>query len=476
MNMNNNLKTISSFLIVIGLLGCQANPSRNTQEVNKNNNPFDYDSRDKSSKFQSLIAEKNLYLNKHATVKLKNKEAECPVEVQAHRGDHRWIENTSDAVRAALLNGFDVIEIDVQKLSDGRWVAYHDERVGRAGIFLNGSKPQISRLNSKQFSQIRLRSPDNELTTNRPDMLRKILKTFSGNASPGQQLNIEIKSEVVTSNDLTELNYLVKKYLADGQLSYSSSSLKILGQLREINKRVYLGLIQHPHPTSVNILKQQLKRAVKNESAYQKNSRMINMYADYRMKRYRRSYKDYTSSGSLSLIKSKLGTNAGLHLDIRRFAETPNVMKRARVIGLTKIATYTINGHEYHQKKLNKLVRSGKTPDSVIVDDTVYRVCRRAFPYKTPVNHVYADKDAMVFPDDVDFQNMSVQKEMFQNGRYINLEGKMGYLNQTDNMAVKTYTKSSIKPIKASYSQPYIPEDKDIDLTTSGPVTISFPK
>lgn len=69
----------------------------------------------------------------------------------AHRGDtsHGAVENTLDAVRAALASGADMIEIDVQMTADDVLVCYHDEAVGIADAQLTIWKESYGDLVSK---------------------------------------------------------------------------------------------------------------------------------------------------------------------------------------------------------------------------------------------------------------------------------------------------------------------------------------
>jgi glycerophosphoryl diester phosphodiesterase len=53
-------------------------------------------------------------------------------QVAAHRGDHaRWTENSLNAFKAAVADRANILEMDVQVTSDGRFVLMHDRSVDR---------------------------------------------------------------------------------------------------------------------------------------------------------------------------------------------------------------------------------------------------------------------------------------------------------------------------------------------------------
>lgn len=53
-------------------------------------------------------------------------------QVAAHRGDHaRWTENSLNAFKAAVADRANILEMDVQVTSDGRFVLMHDQSVDR---------------------------------------------------------------------------------------------------------------------------------------------------------------------------------------------------------------------------------------------------------------------------------------------------------------------------------------------------------
>jgi glycerophosphoryl diester phosphodiesterase len=55
-----------------------------------------------------------------------------PCSVAAHRGDHsHWVENSVMATRAAVHDGADYVEMDVQVTKDGHFVLMHDRTVDR---------------------------------------------------------------------------------------------------------------------------------------------------------------------------------------------------------------------------------------------------------------------------------------------------------------------------------------------------------
>ncbi len=97
--------------------------------------------------------------------------------VVAHRAD--W-KNAPENSRLAVLNaidmGVDIIEIDVRKTKDGKFVLMHDKTVNRT---TNG-KGRVSDLTLEQLLKLHLKGPDGSLTEERIPTLHDILEQCKG--------------------------------------------------------------------------------------------------------------------------------------------------------------------------------------------------------------------------------------------------------------------------------------------------------
>jgi glycerophosphoryl diester phosphodiesterase len=91
-------------------------------------------------------------------------------EIIAHRGDHsQALENTPEAVAAALWGGADAVEFDVQATKDGIPVVLHDGDLRKHTVNCTGSA------SSKTYAQIRqCRNADGHVVPNLDEMLREV--------------------------------------------------------------------------------------------------------------------------------------------------------------------------------------------------------------------------------------------------------------------------------------------------------------
>ena len=82
--------------------------------------------------------------------------------VVAHRGDwQRYPENSIEAIKSAISNGADILEIDVQKTKDGVLVLSHDDTVDRC---TNG-KGRIDALTYNELKKLHLKDKNGRETT-----------------------------------------------------------------------------------------------------------------------------------------------------------------------------------------------------------------------------------------------------------------------------------------------------------------------
>ncbi len=147
---------------------------------------------------QVFLAREGLYVDDLGNVKSLGGPSFCEgLATEAHRGSQlaRYPENSVDGIIAALRDGHDGVEIDVQRLRDGTWVVHHDPYLGRtvyAGRFSH--QPVERSAERADWTRMVMLDGAGNQTPHRPPTLTEVLAAFREHARPGQRLNIEIKS------------------------------------------------------------------------------------------------------------------------------------------------------------------------------------------------------------------------------------------------------------------------------------------
>ena len=142
--------------------------------------------------------------------------------------------------------------------------------------------------------------------------------------------------------------------------------------MRDINPDIYLAFIQSPAKASMNKLASDLKRGAGSDPIYERNKEELESLQALG-NRYHRE-KRYDSPVKLDKLAKQLKRNFGYVLDIRHYKQSAARLKPVAKARGIMIATYSINGHDYHERSLLAQSRSLR-PDSVIMDDTVYGFC-----------------------------------------------------------------------------------------------------
>ncbi|WP_350432618.1 glycerophosphodiester phosphodiesterase family protein [Shewanella sp. H8] len=381
---------------------------------------------------QLSLGDRNLYLANNGNIKMIST-AQCQLEISAHRGDFRQPESSANAISSALNDNFNSVEIDVMLLKDGTWVDHHDSQTGRATVYYTGERFKLNRMSFQEFSNLKLRDKhSNNLLDQRPITAAEAFKVFGAYRDQNQRLNVEIKSDT-NGQKLVELDNMLRKYIGLGGFYYSAAELDVLYKLRGINPSVYLGFIQGGHPTSVEKLAADLRKGVKNDAYYLDNQQNIELAGRYGTKRYRSRYKDYTAKSSLTQLQKKLGSNSGLHLDIRSFMQHPSVRYSAHQLGM-KVYTYSLNGSDYHQTQLLKLTID-QLPDGAIVDATPYKICQRLFNGAKPKKRYQASSNVGRYitslPQDADFDRFDEMLGYQTEGYYLSLASGLKAIHST---------------------------------------------
>jgi glycerophosphoryl diester phosphodiesterase len=486
-------KALVLFVLTL-LAGCSSSPSNTTQQAsqadrdNHSDNslahfPADaYGNTQTKAQLRSngildlqyALADRHLYKTKAGNISLLNQS--CGIDVIARRGHVDYPENSVSGVKMAAFGDYDGAAINARLTRDNYWIAHADERTGRAVGRTDGEQFKLSRLDGSDWNSLLVRDKSGTLIGERPAYLVDILKVWRFLGSNEQPLNIEIMGEADVS-DLARLDKMVRGQLGAGSYFYSSKDFSQLKQLRALNSKVYLGYVWEAHPTSVNVLRSQVTRAVGSDALFQQNQRNI-AYLDRREDRARN--KRRASAHNAAYVRRYLGSNSGLHVDIRSYQQYPTIQSRSRKAGLRRVSTYSINGADYHGKTLRQLHKAGRVlPNEAIIDSTKYVLCSQLEPgitaakkrYKatTPLGRVIAK-----LPNDADFSRLDTQVSYVENGHYLTHYGKVRQLPVGPSKLTSSKRRVSNKAQPAKSASTQIVEDVAFELMAQ-PIQITIP-
>lgn len=462
-------------LLVGSLAGCST-PVKETIRVPRL--PGDALVHDTVIDLQQTLLDRGLYLSAGGDVREIGRLSCAGVQVQAHRGSPHEPENSIRAIQRAILSGAEVVEIDTMRLRDGTWVLHHDFMTGRATGFWDGDLVEIAHMDRTDWSRLRLRDKaTGELLDIRPPTLAEGVHAFRQLAAPWQKLNVEVKSEG-SVRDMDRMYDIVRSRLPANQVQFSSGSLNVLQALRQRDTQVYLGFVQGPTPQSIAELENLMRRAAAADTLYSQYRRRIDRSVYLGKGYYDRRYEGSLSSQRLRDLKAALGRNAGIHIDVRRYmAEPLPLLGRARKTGLM-VATYSINGPEYHRDQLLALRSAGALPDAAIVDQTPYNLCWQLEPRPEPVQrtHVpYTDLGqlAATLPVNADLDRLGDQQEYANQGLYLTLGGEIQTLTARHPSARTTSKPLAARPAPLS-DLPPLPSDVGVSHERRGPISIDI--
>ncbi|EKE77903.1 glycerophosphodiester phosphodiesterase [Gallaecimonas xiamenensis] len=452
------LSTLLPALICLGLLGCQQRPQQSQPAP---------PSPERQALSQALAA-RGFMLTGLNNINYLGARQCAGLTLEAHRGSVRYPENSVNALIDALDNGFDVIETDVRLTGDDVWVIHHDARTGRATGTVDNQRRRIESMSyKKEWGYLRERDmASGALIDQLPPSFEEYAKTFARFASGGQKINIEVKTPA-SPQDLKILDYLAHTLIGQGRYYYSSLELRNLERLRDINDEVFLSFIQSPAKTSLNRLAADMKKGAGGDPIYLRNQSLLEDLQGYGNKRYKD--KRYDSAAGLARLKKALKHDFGLALDIRHFRQSAiELMSAARRQGV-QVATYTVNGHPYHEQGILALA-AGRRPDAVIIDDSVYGFCSRfgvpsprAFAGSTPQSRQLA-----ALPRDLDLERLDLLDTYYPNGLYPAIGGSL-----------KSFRGEQAPPFKPVLMDTHAgPREKDtgVDLHTQGAISIELRK
>ncbi len=136
-------------------------------------------------------------------------------------------ENTLKSFRTALSAKVPVIEFDIRKTKDGKMVVIHDNKIDRTS---NG-RGKVSNLQCHKLKQFDFGEGEKIPT------LEEVLKLLKDKT----KINIEIKAK----NLEIDLLKLINEYQLEKEVIISSFSHSYLKKIRQLNKKIKLGLASY---------------------------------------------------------------------------------------------------------------------------------------------------------------------------------------------------------------------------------------
>ncbi len=155
------------------------------------------------------------------------------VRVIAHRGASGYApENTMAAFKKALEMGAEMIEFDVHRSSDGKFVIMHDDETDRT----TGFKGKIAEMTLEQIEQLDAGSWfSKDFTGEKVPTLSQVLEWAKGKI----QVNIEIKSEGCEE----EIVRLINKLDTKNETIVTSFHHEFLKKIKELDPEILTGAL-----------------------------------------------------------------------------------------------------------------------------------------------------------------------------------------------------------------------------------------
>lgn len=153
-----------------------------------------------------------------------------PPAVTAHRGDSAHApENTMAAIKLAVENQADIIEIDVRQTKDGHFVLMHDENLKRT----TGRNIKIGEVD---YAFIKELDPGALFSEKyRGERIPTLEEVLSYASEEGLFLNIELKTAPTDTNYIEGVLKLISKYEMEDNCVVASKKYSLLQQIKSIN-------------------------------------------------------------------------------------------------------------------------------------------------------------------------------------------------------------------------------------------------
>lgn len=290
------------------------------------------------------------------------------LQIHAHRGIYNEPENSMQSTIGALEYGFDAPEFDVQRLNDGAWVLHHDALTGR--IALGIGKVTVDSLDSDGWRRVYLAGRNGRDSGKHGAFLSDVLDAASSELKQNQKLNIEIKG-IYSCEDVRELRMLVASKIPDGQYFFTSVDISALSCLRQVDARLYLGLIVEPdvesvekrHPVATHRVEGWARRFGINEEALLKKAESI-----------QRQDGNYKYLAAPEILSERIGHPSGVHIDARMVGKYPDTMKKLSDADFS-IFTYGYNGDIEHVKVIRALRKQGIFVRGAVIEGKADKFC-----------------------------------------------------------------------------------------------------
>lgn len=268
------------------------------------------------------------------------------MQVHAHRGAPDHVENSLAAISAAYAGAWDGVEIDMQRLRDGRWVLHHDVLTGRTvgGV---GISP-VLKLASSDW---RAASLIGKGEGGPPAFLDDAIRVAA--ARSDKTFNAELKVVYTACEPIAALIKEMKRSLAHGNWMITSAFPQALQCARRADPGGYLGLIVF-------------------------DPRHAEAAGSNRISRYvaKRAGAPQLTRQWLSNLVANVGAPVGVHIDASTLAANPNLLQDAAALSV-RVFVYAVDGDIALAKQL--LItqqREGYLPSGVIIDGDPTKFCR----------------------------------------------------------------------------------------------------
>lgn len=268
------------------------------------------------------------------------------MQVHAHRGAPALPENSLASISAAYAGGWDGVEIDMQRLRDGRWVLHHDLLTGRTvgGV----GRKAVLQLSSADWRGAKLLGQGGGPP---PPFLDDALRVAA--AQPAKTFNAELK---VIYRDCEPVGKLVggmKQALPHGNWMITSAFPEALRCARRSDRDGYLGLIvfdpRHADAVSANPLGRYVSQ---------------------------RAVAPTLSRQWLANLATTVGAPVGVHVDASTLAANPQLLRDAAAQSV-RVFVYAVGGDAALAQQLRSTrQREGYLPSGVIIDGDARAFCR----------------------------------------------------------------------------------------------------
>lgn len=266
------------------------------------------------------------------------------MQVHAHRGAPGQVENSLEAVRSAQAGAWDGVEIDMQRLKDGRWVVHHDALTGRTVTGV-GRQPAFN-LSSADWQAARLQG-----SAIAPPFMDDLLRVAA--ARPDKTLNAELKVIYRQCEPVTQLIAGMRRALGHGNWMITSAFPDALRCVRQSDRQGYLGLIVFDprHADSIN----------------------AGALGQYLAKRAAAPKLD---RAWLNKLVATVGAPVGVHVDASTLAANPGLLANAAQSAVP-VFVYAVGGDAALAQQLRAArKREGYWPSGVIIDGDAQAFCR----------------------------------------------------------------------------------------------------